>query len=564
MNKSILALAITSLFAAGSANAADVVLLNLDAPGVGLNSTLPAAPLGGNPGTTRGQQATNVYEFAMKMWGAVVESPVQIKVYASFAPLTCTSNSGTLGSAGANHIALLTVGTTSRAYGSALADSLVGYDIFSDPSDPGDISSRFNGNLGLPGCLDGSGWYFGLDGNTPAGKINFLNVVMHEIGHGLGAQGFVNKTTGALISDGVTGYSDPYTQRAYDNVLNLGFEAMTNAQRATAMKTPGRTVWTGGRVTADAALILNNRLSLRPTAPAAIAGKDYEIGFAAFGALATPTSFTNNAMVVIDDGNVGAGTVTDGCSALGSGTTAGSTIVYVNAAAVAGKIAVIDRGVCSFEYKSRIAQDNGAIGVVIVNNTAGVIDMGRAAVITTGLTIPTVMVSQADGAQIKANIAGAMAGVVLSNLKAGSDGAGRVRLYSPSVVASGSTFSHFDTVLSPNALMEPNITDTLMAQFDVDLTPGLFADIGWNLNPGNGKFANCDSGVDAVAPGGIVIGANVVASNDLCLTSTSTRSQYQACMTNYKNSMVSDQMITSNQGSKIAVCIKRQVDQYGR
>ncbi len=558
MNKSILSLSLASLLFAGSASAADIVLLNEDAPGVGLNSTLPAAPVGGNPGTTRGQQAVNVYEFAMKMWGAVVESPVQIKVYASFAPLTCDSTSGVLGSAGANWLALLNDGTKSRIYGSALADSLLGYDLFPNPDDPGDIASRFNGNLGLPGCLDGSGWYFGVDGNTPAGKINFLNVVMHEIGHGLGAQGFLNKTSGALNA----GYSDAYTKYAYDNVLNKGFEDMTNAQRALAMKTPGRTVWTGSNVVSTGALILNKRNSLHPTAPAALAGKDYEIGYAAFGTLATPASFTNHALVLIDDGNVGAGTVTDGCSALGAGTTAGSTIVYANAAAVAGNIAVIDRGVCSFEYKARIAQDNGAIAVVIVNNAAGVIDMGRGAVIT-DVTIPTVMVSQADGAEIKANLNGAMAGVLLSNLTAGTDAAGRVRLYSPSVVASGSTFSHFDTVLTPNALMEPNITDTLNAQFDVDLTPSLFADIGWTLNPGNGKFANCDSGVDAVAPGGIVIGANVVASNDLCLTSTSTRAKYQACMTNYKNSMVSDQMITSNQGSKIAVCIKRQVDQYG-
>lgn len=562
MNKSLLALAMTSLFAAGSASAADIVLLNEDAPGVGLNSTLPATPVGGNPGTTRGQQAINVYEFAMNMWGAVVQSPVQIKVYASFAPLTCTSTSGVLGSAGANWIALLNDGTRSRAYGSALADSLVGYDIFPDPSDPGDIASQFNGNLGLPGCLDGSGWYFGLDGNTPAGKINFLNVVMHEIGHGLGAQGFLNKTSGALIS----GYSDAYTRYAYDNVLNKSFEdlTMTNAQRATAMKTPGRTVWIGTNVNSTAPLVLGKRVTMHPTAPAALVGKDYEVGYAAFGPLSTPANFTNHALVLINDGNVGAGTVTDGCSALGAGTTLGSTIVYTNAAAVAGNIAVIDRGTCSFEYKAKIAQDNGAIAVIIVNNAAGPpVDMA-AVTPSTGVSIPTVMVSQADGLEIKNNITGAAAGLFMGNLTAGTDNAGRVRLYSPTVVASGSTFSHFDTVLSPDALMEPFDSPTVQAQFNVDLTPGLFADIGWVLNPGNGNFANCDTGVDAVAPGGIVIGANVEASNDLCLSSTSTRTKYQACMTSYKNSMVSDQIITSTQGAKVATCIKRQVDQYGK
>jgi hypothetical protein len=555
VNKSLLALAtLAALAASTTANAADINLINLDPAGVGLNDTTPAAPVGGNPGTTRGEQARVVYRFAMDMWGGVLESSVDINVYASFAPLTCTSSSGTLASAGANELWLLNDGVKTRIYGAPLAESLVGEDL-SDPSDPGDISSRFNGDLGKPGCLDGLSWYFGVDGNTPAGQVNFLNTVMHEVGHGLGVQGFLNKSTGALLA----GYSDAYTQFAYDNVLGKGFEDMTNAERATAMKTPGRTVWVGSHVTQEAALALGKRLSLHPSAPVAIAGKDYEIGFAAFGTLASPTSFTNHAMVLIDDGN---GTATDGCSALGASTGPNDTIAYVNAAAVAGKIAIIDRGTCSFEYKSKIAQDNGAIAVVIVNNAAGVIDMGVAASRTT-VSIPTVMVSQADGAEIKANIASSAAGVVLSNLVAGADGAGHVRLYSPSTVAAGSTFSHFDTTLNPDALMEPFDSPTVEANFDADLTPALFNDIGWNLNPGNGKFANCDTGVDAVSAGGLVLGANSQAYNDVCLEGAANRSKYQACMTSYKNDMVSSHIITSTQGSKIATCIKRQVDQYG-
>lgn len=553
MNKSILALAIASLFAASSANAADVVLLNLDAPGVGLNSTLPAAPVGGNPGTTRGQQATNVYEFAMKMWGSVVESPVQIKVYASFAPLACTSTSGTLGSAGANHIALLTSGTTSRAYGSALADSLVGYDIFNDPSDPGDITSRFNGNLGLPGCLDGSGWYFGLDGHTPAGKINFLTVVMHEIAHGLGAQGFVNKTNGALISDGVNFYSDPYTQRAYDNVLNLGFEAMSNSQRALAMKTPGRTVWTGPQVNSTANATLNGNFletKLRVSAPAAVAG-DYAFETASFGTPATAANFNGDWVLATDALEAAAGsTTTDGCSPI------------TNGAAIMGKIAMIDRGVCGFVVKVKNAQNAGATGVVILNlSTSAFGPMGG---VDASITIPAVQLQYSDVAKMKANapITGGM--LNLPPTKAGMDTAGRTRLYSPWVVATGSTFSHFDTVLSPNVLMEPNITDTLQAQFNVDLTPSLFADIGWKLNPGNGKFANCDTGVDAVAPGGIVLGANVVASSAICVLGSSTRTQYLTCMTNYKNDMLASELITKREALQLSTCIKRQVDQYGR
>ncbi|HHT9077188.1 TPA: PA domain-containing protein, partial [Flavobacterium psychrophilum] len=47
----------------------------------------------------------------------------------------------------------------------------------------------------------------------------------------------------------------------------------------------------------------------------------------------------------------------------------------INAAELAGKIAVIRRGGCSFAIKVKFAQNAGAIGVIIVNNTTGNISM---------------------------------------------------------------------------------------------------------------------------------------------------------------------------------------------
>jgi hypothetical protein len=37
--------------------------------------------------------------------------------------------------------------------------------------------------------------------------------------------------------------------------------------------------------------------------------------------------------------------------------------------------------------------------------------------------------------------------------------------------------------LTPNALMEPFINDDLDAATDLDLTPALFKDVGWTLQP---------------------------------------------------------------------------------
>lgn len=75
MNKRIpartLALAL-AMAICGTTQAADLQLQNGDAPGVGLNETTPAAPVGGNPGTTLGEQRLKVYQYAMALWGKVL------------------------------------------------------------------------------------------------------------------------------------------------------------------------------------------------------------------------------------------------------------------------------------------------------------------------------------------------------------------------------------------------------------------------------------------------------------------------------------------------------------
>jgi large repetitive protein len=70
-----------------------------------------------------------------------------------------------------------------------------------------------------------------------------------------------------------------------------------------------------------------------------------------------------------------------------------------NAGAIAGKIAVIDRGTCLFVEKARNAQAAGAIGIVIVNNVSpGTITMSGT---DPTITIPLVSITQADGNLIK-------------------------------------------------------------------------------------------------------------------------------------------------------------------
>ncbi|KAB7745972.1 choice-of-anchor B family protein [Nostocoides sp. F2B08] len=67
----------------------------------------------------------------------------------------------------------------------------------------------------------------------------------------------------------------------------------------------------------------------------------------------------------------------------------------------AGAIAIVDRGTCGFTVKVANAQAAGAAAVVVANTAGAPITMGGA---DPSITIPSVMVSQADGAVIKAGL----------------------------------------------------------------------------------------------------------------------------------------------------------------
>jgi hypothetical protein len=75
-----------------------------------------------------------------------------------------------------------------------------------------------------------------------------------------------------------------------------------------------------------------------------------------------------------------------------------------NAAAIAGNIALVDRGTVSFATKIRNCQNAGAIAVIVANNADTFpIMMGVDATIPPSeITIPAVMVGQADGAELAA------------------------------------------------------------------------------------------------------------------------------------------------------------------
>ena len=160
----------------------------------------------------------------------------------------------------------------------------------------------------------------------------------------------------------------------------------------------------------------------------------------------------------------------------------------VNVFAVSGHIALIDRGVCGFTVKVKNAQDAGALGVIIVNNLAGSPPPGLGGADPT-ITIPTVMITQADGALFRSflkyrsrNHSGMFSTIGVDvNQRQGADLAGRVLLYTPNPYVSGSSVSHWDSSAFPNLLMEPTINGDLThnTTLPFDLTLQLLLDLGW-------------------------------------------------------------------------------------
>ena len=64
------------LLSGGSAAyaAMTITIVNGNAAGVGFNDPTPVAPVGGNPGTTLGQQRLNAFQYAASIWGATLDS----------------------------------------------------------------------------------------------------------------------------------------------------------------------------------------------------------------------------------------------------------------------------------------------------------------------------------------------------------------------------------------------------------------------------------------------------------------------------------------------------------
>ena len=219
-----------------------------DDDGVGFNDTTPVAPVGGNSGRTLGEQRRNALQHAADLWGQALDSEVPVVIEAEFKALGCADPDGaTLAYAGTTTLETGLDGGGANpnwSYVAALADRLMGEDLH--PGEP-DIGATFNLDVDA-GCLgDGIRWYYGLD-SKQGDDVDFVNVALHELGHGLGVHDLTVHETGAFLG----GLPNPYAAHVLDLETGKHWHEMSDQERVESMTHTRRLVWDGPRVTAAA------------------------------------------------------------------------------------------------------------------------------------------------------------------------------------------------------------------------------------------------------------------------------------------------------------------------
>jgi hypothetical protein len=234
-------------FSAGAAHsAATFQFNNADGPGEGLNDPAAFTAEGGNNATTLGEARLNVLNEAARIWGELINSTVPIVVEAKVDALTCTTNSATLAQAGTSIIYqnFPSAPRTNVYYPAALADALSGANLTAGSAD-----LRVTINLTLhndPNCFGGSRFYYGFDHNNPTNRPDLLQVLLHEIGHGLGISTRVDLATGSVptSSDSIDRFYS-YDHLIFDEALSRQWVELTAAERVQSATRTGFLAWDG-------------------------------------------------------------------------------------------------------------------------------------------------------------------------------------------------------------------------------------------------------------------------------------------------------------------------------
>ncbi len=212
----------------------------MDTDNQGFNDTTPSTPVGGNTGTTLGEQRRIALRYAADILEHALSSSVAIEINTQFSSLGGNAFSAALAQTGpiTSHFDFANAPLTNTLYVQALANKLAKADL----STSADIRAEFNADIDLDSILEGTTWYYGLDQSPPETSFDFVTVALHELLHGLGFITFMDYNNGSLFLN---------RDNSFDHFLYLqegnpsAFFDMSNEQRLAATINTTNLLWNG-------------------------------------------------------------------------------------------------------------------------------------------------------------------------------------------------------------------------------------------------------------------------------------------------------------------------------
>lgn len=170
--------------------------------------------------------AKEAFEYAVSIWEHIIESDIPIYIEARWR----TMDNNILGSAGPSdyYANFEYAPRKDRYYPISVVEKITKSEI-TGPGSP-DITATFNKEIK---------WYFGTDGKTPELLYDFVTVVLHEIGHGLGFTGFFfvtgnlggygNHNAGDAAAFDIMVINDKHEHLTDTDIFNMPSAALYNA-----------------------------------------------------------------------------------------------------------------------------------------------------------------------------------------------------------------------------------------------------------------------------------------------------------------------------------------------
>jgi len=444
-----------------------------DPANFGFNDTTPVEPVPGNPATTLGEQRRAVFDKALDIWSSRLDGNSMVRVNAFFEDIGCgeTTTLGLGGSLGlSRNFANAPLPDTN--YPISVAAALRGQ-IYSQFD--AEIRVRFNFRIDSEACAETlDGFWYGLDPEVPPPlrTASFLELTLHELGHGLGFQSLTDRDDRTFFGDPPV--PDVMSDLIFDVQRDASWTELTASQRVQSATSGSNLVWTGERTNLRAAeRLLPPGIVLSQTVlgntPVQVA---WIQGYPPF----VPITGLDSTLALAQGPGPGPEPGDPWHRAL-------ACEPLDNVEEVAGRLVLVRRGECFFATKWQNVFDAGGVGIIIVDNqppgSEGAIERDFGIAVDRNLPIPIWLVSDPVGTNLLGN-AGTGRLVSLrydtSQPPRGTN-QGFINLQA-STENTGSNVSHFAESLAPRSLMNPSLTNISFGG-DLDQVPELLYDIGW-------------------------------------------------------------------------------------